>query len=200
MGQAVQTAPALLVTPLEPALPPWNLPKRVAFRFACSYLMLYNLPMMGHVNLLEAIPGVSWLSEKYTHVWHTIVPQVALHLFELSGPVTVYPAVNGSGDTTLDYVEDLCIVAVALLAAVVWSLVNFKRTDYRRLHFYLRVYIRYALSFTLFDYGVAKVFPTQLIFPTFSRLVEPFGRILAYGLVVELHGRFNRLHHFPRTR
>jgi hypothetical protein len=114
--------------------------------------------------------------------------------------VTVYPAVNGSGDTTLDYVEDLCIVAVALLAAVVWSLVNFKRTDHRRLHFYLRVYIRYALSFTLFGYGVAKVFPTQFIFPTFSRLVEPFGRILAYGLVVELHGRFNRLHHFLRTR
>ena len=188
MGQAVQAAPALLGTPLEPALPPWNLPKRIAFRFVCSYLMLYNLPMMGHVNLLEAIPGVSWLSEKYIRVWHVIVPWVVIHLFKLSGPVTVYPAVNGSGDTTLDYVEDFCIVVVALLATVVWSLLDLKRSDYRRLHFYLRVYIRYALSFTLFGYGFAKVFPTQFIFPTFGRLVEPLGEFSPMGLLWNFMG------------
>jgi hypothetical protein len=188
MGQAVQTAPALLDTPLEPVLPPWNLPKRIAFRLACSYLMLYNLPMMGHVNLLDAIPGVPWLSEKYIRVWHTIVPWVAIHLFKLSGPVTVYPAVNGSGDTTLDYVEDFCIAAVALLATVVWSLLDFKRTDYRRLHFYLRIYTRYALSFTLFGYGFAKVIPTQFIFPTFGRLVEPLGEFSPMGLLWNFMG------------
>ena len=188
MGQAVQTAPAPLVTTLGPALRPWNLPKRLAFRFAFSYLMLYNLPMMGHVNLLEAIPGVSWLSGKYIRVWHIIVPWVAIHLFKLSGPVTVYPAVNGSGDTTLDYVEDLCLVAAALLATVVWSLLDFRRTDYRRLHFYLRIYIRYALSFTLFGYGFAKVFPTQFIFPTFGRLVEPLGEFSPMGLLWNFMG------------
>jgi hypothetical protein len=188
MGQAVQTAPALLGPLLETALPSWNLPKRIAFRFAFSYLMLYNLPMMGHVNLLEAIPGVSWLSEKYIRVWHVIVPWVAIHLFKLSGPVTVYPAVNGSGDTTLDYVEDFCIVVAALLATVVWSLLDFKRTDYRRLHFYLRVYIRYALSFTLFGYGFAKVFPTQFIFPTFGKLVEPLGEFSPMGLLWNFMG------------
>jgi hypothetical protein len=188
MGQAVQTAPALLVTPIETAFPPWNLPKRIAFRFACSYLMLYNLPMMGHVNLLDAIPGVPWLSEKYIRVWHTIVPWVAIHLFNLSGPVTVYPAVNGSGDTTLDFVEELCIVAVALLTTVVWSLLDFKRTEYRRLHFYLRVYTRYAISFTLFGYGLAKVIPTQFIFPTFGRLVEPLGEFSPMGLLWNFMG------------
>src|ERR1035438_5178113 len=175
MGQAVQTASAVILDSQEAALPEWSLLKRIVFRFVCSYLMLYNLPMVGHVNLLEVIPGVPWLSERYNRAWHAIVPCVAIHVFNLSGPVTVYPAVNGSGDTTLDYVEDLCLVAAALLATVVWSLIDFKRRDYRRIHFYLRVYVRYALSFTLFGYGFAKVFPTQFIFPTLGRLVEPLG-------------------------
>jgi hypothetical protein len=56
MGQAVQTAPAVILDSQEAALPEWSLLKRIVFRFVCSYLMLYNLPMMGHVNLLEAIP------------------------------------------------------------------------------------------------------------------------------------------------
>ena len=76
--------------------------------------MLYNLPMMGHVNLLEAIPGVDMAFGKiHSRLAHHCA--VGRHSpFQLSGPVTVYPAVNGSGDTTLDYVEDLCLVAAAL--------------------------------------------------------------------------------------
>lgn len=188
MGQAVQTAPALALPTAQATLPEWSLAKRILFRFVCSYLMLYNLPMMGHVNLLEGIPGVPWLSEKYIRVWHTLVPWVAIHVFHLSGPVTVYPAVNGSGDTTLDYIENLCVVAVAVLATLLWSLFDFKRRDYRRLHFYVRVYVRYALSFTLFGYGFAKVFPTQFIFPTFGRLMEPLGEFSPMGLLWNFMG------------
>jgi hypothetical protein len=188
MGQAVQTAPALSLDLQEAGLPQWSLAKRIAFRFVCSYFVLYNLPMMGHVNLLDAIPGVPWLSAKYIHVWHTIVPWVAIHVFHLSGPVTVYPDGNGSGDTTLDYVENLCLAATAVLATLLWSLLDFKRTDYRRLHFYLRVYVRYALSFTLFGYGFAKVFPTQFIFPTLGRLVEPLGEFSPMGLLWNFMG------------
>jgi hypothetical protein len=117
MGQAVQTAPALAFTPAEAALPEWSLPKRIVFRLVCSYLILYNLPMMGHVNLLEAIPGVPWLSQKYIRLWHVIVPWVAIHVFHLSGPVTVYPDGNGSGDTTLDYIETLCGARYTALVA-----------------------------------------------------------------------------------
>ncbi len=188
MGQAVQPAPALASSSPATPLPEWGVAKRILFRFVCSYLILYNLPMMGHVNLLEAIPGVTWLSEKYIRVWHTIVPWVAIHAFHLSGPVTVYPDGNGSGDTTLDYVENLCLIVVAVIATLLWSLFDFKRRDYRRLHFYLRVYVRYSLSFTLFGYGFAKVFPTQFIFPTLSRLVEPLGEFSPMGLLWNFMG------------
>jgi hypothetical protein len=102
--------------------------------------------------------------------------------------VTVYPDINGSGDTTLDYIENLCMLVVAVVATLLWSLFDFKRKDYRRLHFYLRVYVRYALSFTLFGYGFAKVFPSQFIFPTLSRLVEPLGEFSPMGLLWNFMG------------
>jgi hypothetical protein len=182
MGSAVQPAPAATASAPE-TLPQWSLAKRIGFRFVCSYLLLYNLPMMGHVNLLDAIPGLPWLSEKYIHAWHTIVPWVAIHVFHLSGSVTVYPDVNGSGDTTLDYIEDLFLLVVAMAATVLWSLLDFRRKDYRGLHAYLRICVRYALSFTLFAYGFAKVFPTQFIFPSLGRLVEPLGEFSPMGLL-----------------
>ena len=71
-----------------------------------------------------------------------------------------------------------------------WSLLDFRRTDYRRLHFYLRIYIRYALSFTLFGYGFAKVFPTQFIFPRLAGWWN-LGRISHPWACCGLHGLFD---------
>src|SRR5258708_40315214 len=82
MGQAVQPALAIEVAPTEAAHSIWSLPKRIGFRCLCSYFILYNLPMMGHVNLLDAIPGVPWLSKRYMAFGHAIVPWVAIHRSE----------------------------------------------------------------------------------------------------------------------
>jgi len=188
MGPAVQSAPTLEFSAPQNSPREWPFFERIVFRFACSYMVLYNLPMMGHISLLDAIPGMPWLAGKYIALWHTLVPWVAMHVFKLSGPVTVYPAVNGSGDTTLDYIENLCVLVTAFAATLVWSVSDRRRREYRRLHFYLRVLVRYALSFTLFGYGFAKVFPTQFIFPTLSRLVEPLGEFSPMGLLWNFMG------------
>lgn len=156
----------------------WSLLQRVAFRFACSYLILYNLQAVG-----DLIPGLGFLSRGYNGLWHGIVPWVAIHVFHLSGPVTVYPAVNGSGDTTLDYIEVLCFVISAAVTTTIWSVLDHKRIEYRRLNSWLRVFIRYTLAFTLFSYGFAKVIPTQFVFPGFSRLIEPLGEFSPMGLL-----------------
>jgi len=156
----------------------WNLPGRIGFRFVFAYLVLYNLQSFG-----EFIPGLGFTATAYNAFWHKIAPWVAIHVFHLSGPVTVYPAVNGSGDTTLDYIAALCYAVTALAATLIWSLLDRKRADYRRLHFWLRLSVRYTLAFTLFGYGFAKVFPSQFIFPGFGKLVEPFGEFSPMGVL-----------------
>jgi hypothetical protein len=156
----------------------WGPLKRILFRFVFAYFTLYNLPLAGYL-----IPGMRVLADKYALLWHPLAPWVAIHIFHLSGPVTVYPPVNGSGDTTLDYIQDLCSVVLAAVVALVWSILDGRRSEYVRLHLCLRIFLRYVLALTLFSYGFAKVIPTQFIFPGLGRLIEPLGEFSPMGLL-----------------
>jgi uncharacterized membrane protein YphA (DoxX/SURF4 family) len=89
---------------------------------------------------------------------------------------------------TLDYVHNLCVLVLAAGVAVVWSLLDRKRGDYRSLHAWLRLLVRYTLAFTLFSYGFAKVFPLQFPYPALSRLIEPFGDFSPMGALWSFMG------------
>jgi uncharacterized membrane protein YphA (DoxX/SURF4 family) len=171
-------APSAIAQPFE--TPRWSLLHRAFFRFLFSYFLLYALPSTGRVSLLSDIPGASWIAEKYVSLWHALCPWAGSHFFHLSGrPVTYVP--TGSGDTTLDYIENLLFLFVALAAALVWSALDRKRRDYRGLEAWLRLLIRYTLAFTLFGYGFAKVFPLQFRTPGLLRLIEPYGDFSPMG-------------------
>jgi uncharacterized membrane protein YphA (DoxX/SURF4 family) len=142
--------------------------------------VLYALPSTGRVSLLSEVPGTSWIAQKYVGLWHAVCPWVGSHFFHLSGrPITYVP--TGSGDTTLDYIENLLFLVVAAAAAFVWSTLDRKRPDYRDLQAWLRLLIRYTLAFTLFGYGFAKVFPLQFRTPGLQRLIEPYGDFSPMG-------------------
>ena len=183
MGDALQIAPGVAADPAPPPAVRWSLAYRVFYRFLCSYLILYILPDTGHVNLLAHVPLSQALTRSYIRMWRAFVPWVAVHVFHLSGPATVYPAVNGSGDSTLDYVQHFCYLAIAAAAAAVWSLLDRRRPNYRALDSWMRVLVRYALAFTLFGYGFAKVIPTQFGPPSLGRLIEPLGEFSPMGLL-----------------
>ncbi len=153
---------------------------RVVFRFVFCYEVLYMAPAHGTANLLSALPGTRWLTAPYIKFWDGLETWVAVHVFHLSGEFTRrFP--TGSGDTTLDYVMLLCMTVTALGAAAVWSILDRRRTEYRALHAWLRVLVRYTLAFTLFSYGFAKVFPLQFRTPGLARLMEPYGEFSPMG-------------------
>lgn len=161
----------------------WNLLQRVAFRFVAAYFILYNLPSPGHADLLRTIPGGAWVFGPYVKMWRAFVPWVATHVFGLSGPATVYPAVNGSGDSTLDYVQNFCFVAIAAMATLLWSVLDRRRPNYRRMNYWVRLWVRYSLAITLFSYGFAKVFPLQFRAPGFGRLISTYGDSSPMGIL-----------------
>ena len=157
--------------------------QRIVFRFVAAYFILYNLPSPGHADLLRSIPGGSWVFTPYVNMWRAFVPWVATHVFKLSGPVTVYPAVNGSGDSTLDYVQNFCFVVISAFAAMVWSILDRKRPNYQRMNYWVRLWVRYSLAVTLFSYGFAKVFPLQFRPPGFGRLISTYGESSPMGIL-----------------
>src|SRR4026207_121189 len=74
----------------------WSPVKRVLFRFAFCYLVLYSFPFP-----LEYIPYVGMVGMWTFQMWNRLVPWVGKQVFGLT--ITVFP--NGSGDTTFNYVQ-----------------------------------------------------------------------------------------------
>jgi hypothetical protein len=159
--------------------PAWSPGLRVAFRFTCVYFLLYLLPFP-----LFFIPYVAVAAGWYQKLWRLLVPWVGKKVFHLD--ITVFP--NGSGDTTFNYVQLVCFLAIAAAATLVWTLLDRKRTQYTRLFEWLRVFVRFGLAQAMIGYGAAKVIQSQFPAPALSRLMQPFGDSSPMGLLWTLMG------------
>lgn len=169
----------------------WSFAHQLAFRFFCCYWLLYALPERGRVSifrLLDIIPKAgSWLIQPYISIWHTVAPWVATRFFHVTGQPATYFR-TGSGDTTLQYIENLLYVLTALAATAIWTALDRKRPNYRALGAWLRLLVRYTLAFTLFSYGFAKVFPLQFGHPGFMKMIEPYGEFTPMGVLWNFMG------------
>jgi len=163
------------VEPAESAAPRWGQAKRLLFRFAFSYLVLYNLPFP--VDYLFYFTNVD-VSGAY-QAWSFLVTSAGDAVFH----VETSALANGSGDTPYRYVQVFCILVLALAAAAIWTFLDRRRPNYVRLHEWLRIYVRYALAFTMLSYGAIKVIPSQFSSPTLDRLLQPFGDASPMGLL-----------------
>lgn len=144
----------------------WGLATRIGFRFVFAYLVLYSFP-----SPLDILPWES-LFTKYNALWTAIVTRVGKPLLGMN--ITVLP--NGSGDTTYNYVQILCMLAMAATATVIWSLLDRKRSNYEKLHQWLRLYVRIVLGMALISYGADKVIQNQMPAPTLATLTETYGQ------------------------
>lgn len=152
----------------------WRPFTRTAFRFAFVYLLLYNLPFP-----LNVFPYVDKVGAFYDSFWTWLVPhlgRVALHR-EIS---TVN---NGSGDRTYDFVLVGCLLLIALVITVVWTILDRKRPAYPRLYQWLNLYVRFALGATMISYGAFKVIVSQFPAPTLDRLMQSYGDSSPMGLL-----------------
>lgn len=161
----VETPEMEPATEARSAAPVWGAAKRLLFRFAFAYLVLYNLPFP-----LSMLPGQA-TSRWFDALWDAPVHWTGKHLFHID--ITVRP--NGSGDTTFNYVQVFCYLVLAIGVALVWTLLDRRRPNYQRLYAWLRVYVRYALAVTMITYGVVKVIELQFASPTPDLLLETYG-------------------------
>jgi hypothetical protein len=154
----------------------WSFWKKYIFRFCCVYFFIYIFPFPINV--------ISYIDENiviyYTAIWQIIVPLFGENILQLPYTITVFE--NGSGDTTYNYVQILIFFILALIFSAGWTLLDRKRTDYNKHTYWISVYIRYFLAFTLLHYGLAKVFLLQFPFPSDMRLMQTYGDSSPMGL------------------
>lgn len=164
--------PELSTTEPQPA--PWRPVNRILFRFIFAYFVLYNFPFP-----LNVLPYVAAWTGPYYELWNRFVPWVGKHLFHLD--ITVFP--NGSGDTTFNYVQIFAFAALSAMTALVWSVLDRRRTQYVRLYGWLRIYVRFSLAAAMISYGSIKVIKSQFPNPSLDKLLQPFGDASPMGLL-----------------
>ncbi|HZF10397.1 MAG TPA: hypothetical protein VFE33_16530 [Thermoanaerobaculia bacterium] len=165
----------------------WSPARRLLFRFAFSYLLLYNLPFP-----LGWIPYVDVVADKYDALWETLVPWVGRRFCHLS--ITIFP--NGSGDTTFNYVQIACYLAIAVASTVLWTALDRKRKNYARLLAWLRVFVRFSLASAMISYGGVKVIKSQFPNPTLGRLIQPIGDASPMGILWTFLGASQSYNYF----
>lgn len=104
----------------------------------------------------------------------------------LAYPVEVL--VNGSGDKTYDYVQAFLFMIIAIIAAIIWTVADRKRKNYDLLLYWITVYIRYYLAFTMISYGFYKIIKLQFPYPSLYTLLEPYGQSSPMGLAWNFMG------------
>jgi hypothetical protein len=148
----------------------WHLGKRILFRLAFCYLVLYYLP-----SVLKVIPGAQSLAGLYDFLWDRAISWGLVHFLDIDSTQAI-PHSTGSGDTLLAYLRLCAIVISAAAVGTLWTTLDRRRPHYISLHGWLRVFARYALAFALFHYAFAKIAPTQFSHLQSRQLAESYGQ------------------------
>jgi hypothetical protein len=157
----------------------WNVAHRVIFRFVFSFLVLAIFPFP-----FNSFGGSVYPTGFYERMWFAAASWLSKYVLHLpSTPTVAAPFLLV--DNTNGYVELLSSVVLAAVATIVWTFLDRKRPDYRTLHEWLRIYVRYALGFTMLGYGMDKVFALQFnsSLPGPDRLAEPLGNYSPFALM-----------------
>lgn len=179
----------------DPSIPaPWSARRRFLLRFGVVYFLLYSFPfplsaipfeLLGHESFWwSAAIGrfaaklAEWVFTPWQQGVDAVVRWVGANV--LDAGITVGPL--GSGDTTWNYVQFVCTLTAALLAAAAWSLVAKPRGGERLLAWF-RWQLRYVLALALVGYGAFKAIPAQMPLPDLERLAQPYGESSPMGLL-----------------
>jgi len=160
-----------MMTDTLPDGPVWPTWRKIAFRFAFIYLLLYTTPW----NLAGAIPGVSSVTRYYDMGWDWIVRFANTHWFNVAEELVPF---NGSGDTSFGFAQLWLTLCIAVVGTAIWSVLDNRRKNYEVLDYWTRLSVRYYISFFCLSYGIIKLFAMQMWFPNLSQLATPLGDFL----------------------
>jgi hypothetical protein len=154
----------------------WLLGTRVAFRFCVIYFGLFCLLYAQIIIVFTGVFG--WVLPPDAALWQlrTLSPVtewIGQHVFGVNA--TLDPN-SRSGDQTAMWVFTFNLLVVAVVATVLWSVLDRRRSDYRRLYAWFLTFIRICLGGQMIFYGAAKVIPVQMPAPPLTSLLRPYGQ------------------------
>ncbi|SNR14247.1 hypothetical protein [Tenacibaculum jejuense] len=145
----------------------WSKTKKILFRFFFTYFVLFLLFMHDFSNI-------------FTFFLSKIIPWFGENIFNIN--YEIKSVFTGSSDTTYNYILIFTVFLFSILSTIIWSLLDRKRTNYKKLYYWLTVSLRFYLALILISYGMAKIIKTQFPYPSYNRLNQTYGESSPMGL------------------
>ncbi|MBQ4802820.1 hypothetical protein J8L88_08170 [Aquimarina sp. MMG015] len=157
----------------------WKLSTKIIFRFFFVYLFLNIFPFPFYY--IGLIPGLGNIFSFYYDGFEQLCLWSGKNILNITYEISMQP--SGSGDTTADYVFQFVYLYIAVIATIIWSIIDLKRSNYNKLLLYTRTLVRYYLIATMFSYGFSKAFTLQFSELRNIDLIKPFGNQSPMGLM-----------------
>lgn len=164
-------------TNIEPASHhAWTTWNKIAFRFFFIFLSLQILTESFWGNLFGGSLVVWRLGEKIF-----VPPCLWLngHIFHFK----YIPQTWTTFSAALHTIRDVVYLLTAFLVCVLWTIFDKKRSNYNRLLYWFSRVVVMVLSAIAFAYGVVKLFPVQMISPSFIDLHKSVGDLSPFELL-----------------
>jgi hypothetical protein len=153
----------------------WSPVRKLSFRFffllflMLSYCCLVTMTFIVDYSLYHTQfdMGVMYRPVSGVFVW------LDKHIFHLGYNPERQP--GWAGDNHFGVLFFFSVLFFAIIGTVVWGILDQKRTNYNRLSCWFRLYLRYLLGIVLFAYGINKLIPVQMRYPSVSMMITPFG-------------------------
>ncbi|MFG1792052.1 DoxX family protein [Nocardia sp. NPDC049149] len=160
----------------------WNPFARIAFRFCFVYFGLYCViqPMF----VLVLLGGMAFQLPTDLLMWqHTALgPGLAWVGRTVFGVDAAWHS-SGSGDQTIDWVLEFCLLVFAVVVTAAWTALDRRRADYQRLAGWFLLFLRLSVAGQMLFYGFAKAIPTQMFEPGLSTLLQPYGNLAPFAVL-----------------
>ena len=168
--------------PYQQQIPEWNPALRIAFRFSVAYLGLFCAATQIVTSLFSATQGSDIPDPGTLWPLRPLVVWTAGHIFHVAAPLSL-EGNSASGDCMFGWVTAFCLLVIAAFATVIWSVLERKRKNYAALHEWVRLFFRFVLAGQMLNYGLAKVIPLQMPYPSLTTLLQPFGTFSPMGVL-----------------
>ncbi|MEO7119695.1 MAG: hypothetical protein ABIY62_01285 [Ginsengibacter sp.] len=152
--------------------------KKVCFRFFFSFFVFEYFFHYGLYVLISG--GNRSVRTWFNRIYNPIYDYINNHILHLK-----------QGETNLtinNYIFQLMAITIAIVATILWSVVDKKRKSYEQADFWLRHTLKYLLAIFIFSYGILKLFPVQMLAPDLNALNTPLGQLPISMLMVYFMG------------
>jgi len=140
----------------------WKEYEKIIFRIVAVFLLLQIIPL-----------DWKYYRDLFTRDWST------LHFSNFFYTARYAPRIFSDVPTYADW---FVLLAVSVIAALVWGRLDKERKEYNTLYYWLRVIVRYRLAAGLIAYAFIKFFPQQMPYPSLSSLNTNYGDLTAWKI------------------